>query len=62
MPKDVEILMMVNNIKHCGKNHVLQQYEFRKAPIPSSKEDRVEFSRKLSKYNITLSQYENTLT
>ena len=40
---------------------VLQQFEFSKAAIPSSKEERVERVRKLSKYNIPLAQYENAL-
>ena len=38
---------------------VLQQFEFTKALLPTSKE-KIEFSKKLLKYNITLAQYEST--
>lgn len=45
-----------------SNNHGLftffQQYEFVKAKIPSETEKKVEFSRKLRKYNISLSQYD----
>ena len=40
---------------------VLWQFEFTKAPLPDSKEDKIDFSKKLLKYNITLAQYESTL-
>jgi len=36
----------------------LQQYEFTKTKIPNSTDKKVEFSKKLRKYNISLSQYE----
>lgn len=44
-------------------SHVLQmqQFELEKASIPTSKEERIEFARKLSKYNISLTQYEHIL-
>ena len=42
---------------------VLQQFEFTKTPLPpTSKDDKIEFTKKLLKYNITLAQYENTLS
>ena len=43
---------------------VLQQFEFTKTPPPTSnyKEEKIEFSKKLVKYDITLAQYESTLT
>ena len=41
---------------------VLWQFEFTKTPLPTSKEDKIEFSKKLLKYNITVAQYENTLS
>ena len=42
---------------------VLQQFEFTKTPPPTSnyEEEKIEFSKKLFKYNITLAQYESTL-
>ncbi len=40
---------------------ILQQFEFSKAAIPDKKEDRIELAKKLAKYNISLSQYENSL-
>ena len=40
---------------------ILQQFEFTKTPLPTSKEDEIEFLKKLLKYNITLAQYESTL-
>ena len=48
----------------CTTHHisfVLQQFEFTKTPLPASKEDKIEFTKKLLKYNITLMQYESTL-
>ena len=37
----------------------LQQFE---TPVPASKEDTINFTKKLLKHNITLAQYESTLT
>ena len=58
--------MVANALYHSSVPHshlfVLQQFEFTKAPLPTFKEDKIEFSKKLLKYNITLAQYESTLT
>ena len=40
---------------------ILQQFEFTKTPLPTSKEDEIEFLKKLLKYSITLAQYESTV-
>ena len=40
---------------------VLQQFEFTKTPLPTSKEDEIEFLKKLLKYSITVAQYESTV-
>ena len=39
----------------------LQQYEFEKVGIPSVTEQKLELSRKLNKYNMSLIQYSKTL-
>lgn len=36
---------------------LLQQYEFEKATIPDDPVEKVDFSKKLGKYNISLLQY-----
>ena len=48
---------------HFTSFFVLQQFEFTKTPPPTSnyKEEKIEFSKKLLKYYITLAQYESTL-
>ena len=40
---------------------VMQQYEFTKEPIPEEKEKRMELIRKLSKYNVSLTQYDSAM-
>lgn len=39
----------------------MQQYEFSKVNVPTSKEEKMELLKKLRIYNISLTQYESTL-
>lgn len=39
----------------------MQQYEFKKVEIPKESEKRVDLSKKLGKYNVSLTQYDSAL-
>jgi hypothetical protein len=45
----------------CLLDGELQQYEFDKVPVPEDKDERVALSKKLQKYNISLTQYIHVL-
>ena len=40
---------------------ILQQYEFEKVQIPENQEGKVELSKKLSPYGVSLTQYARAL-
>lgn len=40
---------------------IFQQYQFRKAPVPSDEEDLPSFVRKLMKYGVSLMSYSANL-
>ena len=39
----------------------LQYFEFEKAPVPETKEAKLELIKKPGKYNVSLTQYERSL-
>ena len=45
----------------CNMLLYMQQYEFKKVEIPKEIEKRVDLSKKLGKYNVSLTQYNSAL-
>ena len=42
--------------------YFIQQYEFEKAEVPDGKDEKLEMVKKLGKFNVSLSQYQRSLS